>query len=131
LHSQLFLLFWSWRGSRVAWSFVTVSGAIGLLSLPLFVASWWSIVLNVVTLVCLLAPSSRRFVWRRHSAEASRPAGPTTWDADRYPDSDRPAGWYVDPHFPGRMRYWGAGGARWSGTAKTPRKIRQAWDAPE
>jgi hypothetical protein len=50
------------------------------------------------------------------------------WDPRTYSDEDRPRGWYVNPDFPARMRYWGAGGEqRWAGVSKTPRKVRRAW----
>jgi hypothetical protein len=54
------------------------------------------------------------------------PLNPTSWS-----DEDRPAGWYIDPERPKRMRYWPADGARtWSGgTTKTPQGLRRRWEA--
>lgn len=56
----------------------------------------------------------------------------TSFDPRDYSDLDRPKGWYVDPVSPERMRYWG-GSERpgWSGSARTPRKIRQGWSAEQ
>jgi hypothetical protein len=48
-------------------------------------------------------------------------------DPRAYPDQDRPAGWYVDPSDPVKMRYWRGGSLGWVGTTRTPREIRQAW----
>jgi hypothetical protein len=48
-------------------------------------------------------------------------------DPRKYPDQGRPAGWYVDPSNPEKMRYWGGGSSGWVGNSRTPRKIRQAW----
>jgi hypothetical protein len=51
-----------------------------------------------------------------------------SWDPSSYSDHARPDGWYVDPSRPSRMRYWTNGDQpRWTGTARTPRKIRKTW----
>ncbi|HYJ22465.1 MAG TPA: hypothetical protein VEW07_10630 [Solirubrobacterales bacterium] len=61
------------------------------------------------------------------------PPGPQSQDPRDYAEEERPKGWYVDPGNPTRMRYWEAGDPpRWStATTRTPRKIREAWDARE
>lgn len=50
-------------------------------------------------------------------------------DPASYSDEDRPAGWYVNPDAPWRMRYWAAdGNLGWSKrTAKTPKKTLAEW----
>jgi len=51
-------------------------------------------------------------------------------DPRRYSDEDRPKGWYINPQAPGHMSYWGAGDPPgWGGTTRTPRKVRQDWEA--
>lgn len=63
------------------------------------------------------------------NAVAPLPVDPSR-DPRQYSDQDRPQGWYVDPSSPKRMRYWGTGDPfGWSGTTRTPRKIRRAWRA--
>jgi hypothetical protein len=61
---------------------------------------------------------------------SAEPAGVPrpSMDPRDYSDLDRPKGWYVDPEWPKRMRHWGGSDSPiWSGTTRTPRKIRQAW----
>lgn len=65
--------------------------------------------------------------------ELSGPTGsspPATLAPRAYTDRDRPPGWYVDPQAPNRMRYWVHGDEPgWAKrTAKTPGKVRRAWD---
>jgi hypothetical protein len=50
-------------------------------------------------------------------------------DPDVYTDEGRPAGWYVDPDKPWRMRYWRTGEHQgWSKeTTKTPEKAQSEW----
>lgn len=54
-------------------------------------------------------------------------------DAPSWSDDDRPAGWYIDPEAPKRMRYWatnGPGTGVWTGhSAKTPKRTRTEWEA--
>lgn len=52
-------------------------------------------------------------------------------DPRLYTDENRPAGWYVNPAAPHRMRYWARGERPgWALKAtRTPRKVRRAWDA--
>jgi hypothetical protein len=52
------------------------------------------------------------------------PLDPASWS-----DEDRPAGWYVDPDSPWRMRYWAADQAQtWSKrTTKTPKATQSEW----
>lgn len=52
-------------------------------------------------------------------------------DPRLYTDESRPAGWYVNPAAPHRMRYWARGERPgWALKAtRTPRKVRRAWDA--
>jgi len=41
---------------------------------------------------------------------------------------ERPAGWYIDPAKPTRMRYWADDGSDWSThTAKTPKPMLREW----
>jgi hypothetical protein len=129
------------RGSRVVWSLLTGLEVAGLLISPFETKPWWGLALGLVGLALLLAPASRHFVWRPRPlpvgrrikqaevTEGARRAEQTTWDPGGDLDQDRPAGWYVDPDSPDRMRYWSARDEEWMGTAKTPRKIRRVWDA--
>lgn len=52
-------------------------------------------------------------------------------DPRLYSDETRPAGWYVNPAAPHRMRYWTRGERPgWALKAtRTPRKVRRSWDA--
>ena len=52
-------------------------------------------------------------------------------DPDSWSDEDRPAGWYIDPVEPIRMRYWPAGKSpAWSKRrARTPNKTWEEWSA--
>lgn len=62
------------------------------------------------------------------SPEGRPPRGGHPLDPREHSDQDRPKGWYVDPASPDRMRYWTDGDPPgWTGTAKTPRKIKRAW----
>jgi len=52
-----------------------------------------------------------------------------SWDPRVHSDAERPRGWYVDPASPHRMHYWGGPGADgWVGKARTPGKVRRAWE---
>jgi hypothetical protein len=113
------------RGGRVVWSLVTAVEAIGLLTSPFASEPRWSIVIGIVSLACLLAPASLSFVWRRRRPLVGERSGAATWSQNGDAESDRPAGWYVDPESPKRMRYWSANEARWSGTTKMPRRIKR------
>lgn len=54
----------------------------------------------------------------------------SSFDPRAYSDLDRPKGWYVDPASPDWMRYWGGSEQPdWTGSTRTPRKIRRAWRA--
>jgi hypothetical protein len=67
-------------------------------------------------------------------AEAAAPTGTprTSFDPRAYSDLDRPKGWYVDPIHPDRMRYWGGSEQPgWSGSTRTPRKVRRTWRAED
>jgi hypothetical protein len=67
---------------------------------------------------------------REEEAPIGTPRG--SFDPRAYSDLDRPKGWYVDPAAPDRMRYWGGGEQPgWSGSTRTPRKIRRAWRAED
>ncbi|HKB51244.1 MAG TPA: hypothetical protein VKC63_07425 [Solirubrobacterales bacterium] len=62
--------------------------------------------------------------------EEPQPAGAqrTAFDPRSYTDVDRPKGWYVDPASPTRMKHWGGSEqAEWTGSTRTPRKIKRAW----
>jgi hypothetical protein len=60
-------------------------------------------------------------------AANGHPLDPNSWS-----DEDRPAGWYVNPNSPNRMRYWitnGPGTGVWSGrSTKTPGQIQHEWE---
>jgi hypothetical protein len=134
------------RGSRVAWLLVIAGSAITLVNFPFGSESWWSLLLPLLGAVCLLAPSSRAYVWgsrpgkdrphgaapSQHAPDATSPTaslGPqTTWDAKAQTDADRPSGWYVDPANPARMHYWDAGQGDWLGGTKTPKDIFRELD---
>lgn len=52
------------------------------------------------------------------------------FDPRSYSDIDRPKGWYVDPASPNRMQHWGGSDRpEWTGSTRTPRKVKQAWQA--
>jgi len=56
--------------------------------------------------------------------------GSGTWDPMAYSDATRPKGWYVNPADPKKMNHWGGPELpEWNGTARTPRKIRRAWES--
>jgi hypothetical protein len=69
------------------------------------------------------------------TAAAIVPVRPTGHPADAasWSDDDRPAGWYIDPDAPKRMRYWatnGPGTGVWTGhSTKTPKGTRTQWEA--
>jgi hypothetical protein len=60
------------------------------------------------------------------------PASGHPLDPDSWSDENRPAGWYVNPLSPKRMRYWmtnGPGTGVWSGrSTKTPGQIHHEWE---
>lgn len=62
----------------------------------------------------------------------ARPTGHPA-DAASWNDDDRPAGWYIDPAQPKRMRYWATNGPQtgvWTGhSTKTPKRTRAEWQA--
>jgi hypothetical protein len=63
-------------------------------------------------------------------APATSPARPrgNPIDPRSYSDAERPRGWWIDPASPEKMRYWGTEGRQgWSGSRRTPRKLRRAW----
>ena len=118
------------RGSRVVWVFLVLSEAISLLTAPFVTPAWWTILLGVFSLGCLLIPSTRRYVWRPRPAKPGR-NGDTkvTSDPEPHQDSDgRPRGWYLDPDDPGRMRYWMGEELGWS--RKSIRAPKKAGAAP-
>jgi hypothetical protein len=52
------------QGSRLVWWFLVVSNALILTTAPFLLhLSWYEFVVNVVGLICLLAPQSRHFVF--------------------------------------------------------------------
>ena len=114
------------RGSRIVWSFAMAS-ALATPAFAIFATlHWWSVVIAIVNLACLLAPASRAFVWRPRMDLVLDRSVQTTWDPSKYADSDRPAGWYLEPGAPWRMRYWNVEDAAWTGTTRTPRKIKKS-----
>lgn len=74
-------------------------------------------------------PATRsRPVPRPSSGRVVPPSGHPL-DPDSWSDEDRPAGWYIDPAEPNRMRYWPAGyEPQWNKhPARTPNKTRDEW----
>jgi len=64
------------------------------------------------------------------SALSTGQAPRQTWDPRYYSDQARPKGWYVNPSDPKRMSHWGGPEIpEWNGTARTPRKIKRAWES--
>jgi hypothetical protein len=65
------------------------------------------------------------------AGQDSPPAEQSSLDPRSHAVEDRPQGWYIDPGNPKRMRYWEGGDPpRWgTATTRTPRKIREAWEA--
>jgi hypothetical protein len=57
------LFFFLWRGSRVAWSILSLVSGFWVLAQPFDPAPWWAIGLSVIELGLLLAPATREFVW--------------------------------------------------------------------
>jgi hypothetical protein len=79
-----------------------------------------------------MAPAARQAETEPHSPSA--PVVPPTGhplDADSWSDLERPAGWYIDPAEPTKMRYWPAGyQPQWSTRrARTPNKTYDEWIA--
>ena len=68
--------------------------------------------------------------WEAAPQPAAAGSSRDSFDPRSYSDGDRPKGWYVDPASPTRMKHWG-GSERpeWTGSTRTPRKIRRAWHA--
>lgn len=77
-----------------------------------------------------LAPAARQAEREPHSSSGRivPPAGHPL-DADSWSDEERPAGWYIDPAEPIKMRYWPAGyQPQWSTRrARTPNKTYDEW----
>lgn len=121
-------------GSRVMWwvLFVLELGAI-----PFYVTGdlGWRAPVTVIALGLLLAPPSRRYVFKPKPAQeekftATREPGKlgpqTSWDPDAHDDATRPPGWYFDPAEPTRLRYWNPALGGWqSKTTRAPRKLRR------
>lgn len=104
------------RGSRVVWTLFTLEAAFNLLTAPFFSLTWRLVVIGIFGLGCLLAPSSRRFVWRPRPPRR-RKKGRSPASVDAAPDlapADRSRGWYLDPDDPERMRYWMGEELGWS-----------------
>jgi hypothetical protein len=76
------------------------------------------------------APAARRAAGEsRSSSEHHVPPAGHPLDAASWSDEDRPAGWYVDPEEPTKMRYWPAGyQPQWSTRrARTPNETYDEW----
>ncbi len=120
------------RGSRVAWSLVVFGDAVAVVTFPFMAMVLWSVILAAIRLGCLLAPTSRKFVWGEApplTADALEKVS-RTWNPRAYPDQSRPKGWYINPSSPNRMHYWGAvDPPSWGASTRTPRKIRREWEA--
>jgi hypothetical protein len=128
----LVLWFFLLRGSRIAWWFIVVSLALGLVFSIVGADPWHRFPGSIVSLALLLAPPSRRYVFRpRPSSKASpRPPG-TSWDPDDYDDDSRPPAWYFDPSDSSRMRYWDPKLGGWqSKTTRAPRKLPSPASSP-
>jgi hypothetical protein len=76
------------------------------------------------------ASGPARYKPRSSSGRVVPPAGHPL-DPDSWSDEDRPAGWYIDPVEPIRMRYWPAGHKpQWSKRrARTPNATYDEWTA--
>ena len=59
------------RGSRIAWSLLTVGVLFDLVTVPFSSGPLWAVVPLTIDLICLLAPSARRYVWAVRSPLAS------------------------------------------------------------
>lgn len=57
------------------------------------------------------------------------PSAGRSIDPAAHTEEERPKGWYVDPSEPKRMRYWSGESSGWQGSSKTPRKVREEWEA--
>jgi hypothetical protein len=139
-----------YRGSRVAWTIMVGAPALRLIAVPVSPQHLWLAAVEVVSVALLLAPPSVRFVWADRMIASRRveavpacvdPAGaapapmgarssmlgsPRSVDPRAYADDTRPAGWYIDPDSPSRMRYWSPGSG-WNGKTRTPRTLREHW----
>jgi hypothetical protein len=77
-----------------------------------------------------MAPAARQ-AEREPQSSSGRIVPPTghPLDADSWSDEERPAGWYIDPVEPTKMRYWPAGyQPQWSTRrARTPNKTYDEW----
>lgn len=134
-----------YRRGRVAWVIAAGAPVAGLAlgvsaPQPLLVVA-----IQAVVVMLLVSPPSLRFVWRGTLVWAgpSRSRGWRRWsgrlgpdgpnierspvpDATSHSDLERPAGWYIDPASPKRMKYWHADGG-WNGTTKTPKTLYDQW----
>jgi hypothetical protein len=79
-----------------------------------------------------MAPAARQAEREPHSSSGNvvPPTGHPL-DSDSWSDEERPAGWYIDPVEPTKMRYWPAGyQPQWSKRrARTPNKTYDEWIA--
>ncbi len=132
----LALLFFTLRGSRVAWSIELAFTLLSLGSRPFLDGQPWWIPVEILDLALLIAPPSWRYVWTRRPAPAPPHLGsgvgaaPATATPPDGPNiiGDREVGWHIDPAEPYRMRYWSRDG-EWTGKrAPTPRKLRREWE---
>ena len=75
-------------------------------------------------------PGESPMTWDPSMEKQNLPPIGNSWDPRKYSDSERPKGWYIDPTTPSQMHYWGVGGTPgWTGTTRTPRKIRRDWES--
>jgi hypothetical protein len=112
------------RRFRAIWWLLVIASAADLVTAAFSSLPWWRILLDVVYLALLVAGPSRHYVFATRKGRGSAGSTQNTSDPGTAPDSDRPAGWYVDAVNPRRMRYWNPELGEWQGRTKTPRRIR-------
>jgi hypothetical protein len=81
-----------------------------------------------------MSPAARRLINAPNSPPAQEHLAPPSGhplDPASWSDEERPAGWYIDPDDPTKMRYWPAGyQPQWSSRrTRTPSKTLEEWTA--
>ncbi|MFN8217673.1 MAG: hypothetical protein U0R71_13855 [Solirubrobacterales bacterium] len=109
------------RGSRIVWVLLLVTPFVPPYRLSFSAWDIYTYAFDVFALVVLLLPATRRYVWppRRSRAVANGDVARGELAA-----ADRPDGWYFLPTDPNWMRYWRGEVGEWTGSVKTPRKLR-------
>jgi hypothetical protein len=80
------------RGSRVIWVLIVAGSVLTFAFAPFEGVHWWTIPATILDLGLLLAPSSRRYVWRARPRSLPQ-TGQSSMDPQSTPDSERPKGW--------------------------------------